>query len=715
MDGFEQKTLAEVPEGLPALNQLAFNLWWSWHPEARMLFKTLNRAAWKLSGHNPVKMLNGLDKSVFENALKDPVFMDRYEKIISRFNSEIKNRGAWFPDNIKAEQMHPVAFFSAEYGLHHSLPFYAGGLGFLAGDFLKESNDLGLPMVGVGFMYPEGYLHQRIAVNGWQQDTDEPIDRANAPISRVVDNSGDRLIVQVPFIAPPIYVEVWRIEIGNVHLYLIDTDIDSNDPWNRSISARLYTGNIEQRLRQEIVLGIGGKEVLKTLGISHSVLHLNEGHPAFAILERIRERVEPGMGFDEAFNEVRETTVFTTHTPVPAGTDVFPFPLMEKYFNTYWPSLGIDRERFFSLGINPASPNSGFNMTAFALRCSAFHNGVSRKHGEVARKMWNTLWPQLPEDKVPIDSVTNGVHVSTWIEPKMELLFNRYLDGWLAEQDDPQIWQKVNGIPDVELWNTHYWLKMKLIMRTMERARDRWLTDTPEPQVILASGVILDPNALTIGFARRFVTYKRANLIFQDPDRLKGILNNKWRPVQIIFAGKAHPDDAPAKKILQQVFDAAKDPSYGGRIAVVEDYDEMLAQYLTHGVDVWLNNPLPPLEASGTSGMKASLNGVPNLSILDGWWIEGYNGTNGWAFEGAQGPDRDARDAGAIYKLLEEQIVPLFYKVGDDGVPHEWVRVMKNAIISNAPRFSARRMVKEYCTKFYSRAVAGKEAAGKPA
>lgn len=700
--------IKDIPDRISGLAELAYNLWWNWHPEARILFKMLNRAAWKLSIHNPVKMLNETDVETFKWAAGDPKFLRHYDAVMARFRTDMSANGGWFYDNIADPGMFPIAYFSAEYGLHHSLPFYAGGLGFLAGDFVKECSDLGVPFVAVGFMYPEGYLRQRMRPDGWQESESENLDRENIPIYRVLDDKGNRLTVRVPVIEPPIYVEIWKVRIGKVSMFLMDTGIEMNDPWNRSISSHLYTGEHEQRLRQEIVLGIGGAQVLNSLGIKHSALHLNEGHPAFAILERIRERVEGGMSYNEALEQVRATTIFTTHTPIPAGHDVFPFALMEKYFSQYWPSLGIGRDAFFNIGINPESPDAGFNMTAFALRMSGYSNAVSKKHGVVARKMWRSLWPEIKEENdVPIDHITNGIHISTWIDPKMQILFNKYLGpNWLADHDDPDIWKLIHDIPDEELWKTHYWLKMKLITRVMERARQRWYDDRADSQIILASGVMLDPNVLTIGFARRFATYKRATLILHDLDRLKKILNDRWRPVQIIFSGKAHPDDNPGKQLLQQIFNIAKDPSFGGRIAFVEDYDEQLAQYLVHGADAWLNNPLPPFEACGTSGMKASLNGVPHLSILDGWWMEGFNSRNGWAFDGEEKTDnRDAQDSDAIYSILENEVVPLYYRVDDDGIPRDWIKVMKDAIVSNAPPFSARRMVKEYARKFYQNAL----------
>jgi len=702
MDSFKER-FPHIPDRIFGLGELAFNLWWSWHPEARMLFKMLDRTAWKVSVHNPVKMLHYLDKSILDAASKDAKFLRHYDAVMSRFRAEMQIGCNWFYNNVSDPGKLPIAYFSAEYGLQHSLPFYAGGLGFLAGDFLKECSDLCVPVIAIGFMYPEGYFRQKIKPDGWQESENEIIDRENAPIFRVYDDQGNRLGVKVPIIDPPIYVEVWKVQIGKISLYLIDTDIELNDPWNRGISSHLYIAGPELRLRQEIVLGIGGAQVLNALGIRHSVLHLNEGHPAFAILERIRERVDSGMSYGEAVEQVRATTVFTTHTPVSAGHDVFPFSMIEKYFSGYWSSLGLDRDAFMRLGMNPDDPSAGFNMTVFAMRMSEHRYAVSRRHGEITRKMFHSLWPDKSVDDVPITHVTNGIHIPTWISPKLELLLNRYLGSdWLNEQDVIDTWRLVEDIPDEEIWQTHYWMKMKLIITIMERARRRWHNDRVDPQIVLASGVMLDPNVLTLGFARRFATYKRADLILQNAERLQKILNDRWRPVQIIFAGKAHPDDNPGKLILQTIFNTARDPFFGGRIAFVEDYDEQFAQYLVHGVDVWLNNPLPPFEACGTSGMKASLNGIPHLSILDGWWIEGYNGRNGWAFGGQDGGDK--KDGEAIYDILEREVIPLFYRT-DDGIPHDWVKVMKEAMISVAPLFSSRRMVKEYVMKFYQDAL----------
>jgi starch phosphorylase len=702
-----QNEFPNLPQRLAGLGELAENLWWSWHPAARMLFKTLNRQVWKESSHNPDKMLKELPAEILESATHDPEYLERYKEVMAKFRDDISSTETCFTKSPGIPEGCSIVYFSAEYGLHHSLPFYAGGLGFLAGDYVKECSDLRVPLAAVGFMYPEGYVRQHIHEDGWQENLDQTLDRDAASISRVFDEKGEQVVVKVPFIEPPVFVAVWEIAVGRVPLYLMDTDIEINEPWNRGISCHLYAGDIEQRLRQEIVLGIGGYQVLSVLGIKPSVLHLNEGHPAFAVLERIRERVQEGISFNKAADQVRSTSVFTTHTPVPAGHDVFPFELMEKYFRDYWPALGLNHDAFLQLGMHPNEPNSGFNMTAFALKMSGFRNGVSKRHGQVARRMWQGLWPDVPEERIPIGSVTNGVHVPTWIEPKMELLFNKYLGpNWLAEHDSHATWELIDDIPDEELWKTHYWLKIKLIDTIRERARQRWVTDRASPSIMIAGGTLLDPSVLTIGFARRFATYKRADLILYDLKRLETFVNDPWRPIQIVFAGKAHPADDPAKRILQKIFNAARDPELAGRVAFVEDYGELLAQYLVHGVDVWLNNPLPPLEASGTSGIKAALNGVPHLSILDGWWIEGFNGKNGWAFgDSEMTGNRDQADAEAIYDFLEKEIIPLYYNVSEDGVPHGWVSVMKQAIKSTATSFSARRMVKEYIAKFYTPAL----------
>ncbi len=695
-----------VPERIFGLVDLAYNLWWSWHSSASVLFKMLNRAEWKMSRHNPVRMLLDTPPRFFERAAANPEYLRRYDIIMHRFRGYMMPGTSWFAQHYPERTPLTIAYLSSEFGLHHSLPFYAGGLGILAGDHVKASSDLGVPTVAVGFMYAEGYLHQHIEGNGWQKNVAEILDRDAAPVLRVLDDDGKQLVVQVPLIEPPIYVAVWKVQVGRVPLYLLDTHIDENLPENRSISHRLYLKELECRLRQEVVLGIGGRKVLHTLGVDYSAMHLNEGHSAFAILERLRERLLAGMPPDEAREQVRGTSVFTTHTPVPAAHDVFPEDLMAKYFRSYCPSLNLTWDEFMALGEDPHNPGAGFNMTAFALRMSRFHNGVSQKHGRVAREMWQPLWPDLAPEEVPIDAITNGVHVPTWLNHRIEALLDRYMDpvypNWREDYDNPAIWEVVDEIPDDELWSEHQWLKMKLFARIRERKRRKWAGHRDEPANLAAEGLLLDTSALTIGFARRFAEYKRADLIFEDLDRLDRIVNNRWRPVQFIFSGKAHPADERGKRILQEIYQYSQDPRFGGRISFIEDYDEQLARYMVHGADVWMNTPVPLMEASGTSGMKAGMNGVLNLSVLDGWWVEGYNGLNGWGFEGRAPYTGDNRaDAETLYDLIENEIAPLYYSRTMDDVAHKWVRMMKESIKSIAPQYCALRMLKEYVTRYY--------------
>jgi starch phosphorylase len=695
-----------LPARIADLGRLAYNLWWSWHPPARELFRALDLQAWRESGHNPVRMLSSLSSDVVENAVQDQGFLAHYDAVMDQFEAETASPAGWFTDQY-GHIAAPLAYLSAEYGLHVSLPVYAGGLGILAGDYLKECSDLGVPVVGIGLIYSEGYVWQQIREDGWQEDVEKTLDRTYDPISPVLDGDGKQLLVQVPLFDPPVYVAVWKVTVGRVPLYLLDTDIEANQPWDRAIAHRLYASNPEQRLRQEIVLGMGGMRVLEALGIQPAALHLNEGHPALAILERIRQQVQAGMGFEHAAQQVRQSSIFTTHTPVAAGTDVYPFQLMEKYFVSYCQQLGTDRDTFLQLGINPQDAGAGFNMTVFALRMAQFSNAVSQRHGEVARKMWAGLWPERKEEQVPITSITNGVHLAAWIEAlRLQPVLDRTLgSAWRNDQDRPETWEAVDEIPNDELWHLHQALKVELITQIDERVRERWQKDRVSATNVVALGALLDPEVLTLGFARRFTAYKRPDLILSDLERLKRLLTDPWHPVQIIFAGKAHPADVDGKRLIQKVFRLAQDPEFGGRIAFVENYDQQLAEYMVHGVDVWLNNPVPPLEASGTSGIKASVNGVPNLSILDGWWIEGYNGSNGWAFGGQVQGDRTQADAEALYRLLEEEIIPLFYQRSDDGVPHRFVQVMKASIKSVAPWFSARRMAREYVARFYAQAL----------
>lgn len=705
MDDFLTPIREKLPTRIERLADLAYNLWWSWHQDARELFRTLDYPLWRATGHNPVLILREIPQERLEEAAKDPLFLRQYDAVLMAFDRELENGHLWFPQTYPDLTGELVAYFSAEFGLHRSLPIYSGGLGVLAGDQAKETSDLGVPFVGVGFLYSQGYFLQRIPSHGWQEAAYPPLRIEETPLRPVVDAEGQPVCVHVQLAGREVHITLWEVHVGRVRLYLMDTNLPMNEPWDRTLTSRLYGGDREMRISQEVVLGIGGVRALRALGLEPTVWHLNEGHCAFLVLERVREYVARGWTFDEAADAVRATTVFTTHTPVPAGHDAFSLPMVEKHFLGYWEQLGLTREAFLELGrVNgPSGPE--FNMTALALRLSGYRNGVSRLHGEVSRRMWHFLWPDRTVEEVPIVHVTNGVHMPSWISGPLDRLFRKYLGhNWQDRQDDPDLWERLDDIPDEELWALHEDQKRKMMAFIRERARRRRISGEMDPDQVLAAGAFLDPEALTIGFARRFATYKRATLICHDLERLKRIVHDLYRPVQFIFAGKAHPADDAGKHLLQQVYSLAKDPAMGGRIAFIEDYDMHVARYLVQGVDVWLNTPRRPNEASGTSGQKAAMNGVPNLSVLDGWWAEGYNGANGWAIEPLEGADpaaQDAHDAEMLYRLLEEEVVPLFYRRDADGVPRGWVRLMKEAIRSVAPRFCTRRMVKEYTERFY--------------
>jgi starch phosphorylase len=699
----------KLPKRIVGLDELAYNLWWSWHIEARDLFKVLDRPLWKATGHNPAKLLQQIAPCQLVSAAENPVFLKKYDSVMSDFRSDMSAADTWFSIEHPHLKQYTIAYFSPEFAVHNSLPIYAGGLGILAGDYCKEVSDLGLPMVGIGFMYPQGYFRQRISADGWQEEVHEQLNFDEAPISPVLTAQGQKVIVEVPLDARLVRVAIWQVNVGRVKICLLDSNVEGNSPSDCQLSACLYAGDREMRLQQEIVLGIGGVRVLRALGIKPAVWHINEGHAAFMVLERVRELAEQGMNFTEAANEVRATSIFTTHTPVPAGNDVFSLDLMEKYFHRYWESLGLDRDAFLSLGMQEPH-NAFFNMTVLALKMADQRNGVSQLHGMVCHRMWHCLWPNVEEKEVPIGSVTNGIHVPTWVAPQMARLYEQYLGhDWLDKHDAPALWERVMDIPDEEILVARRWLKNKLIGWVQNRARERWSEDFVTPAQTLAMGALFDPEALTLGFGRRFTDYKRAGLILSQVDRLKHMLRDKLRPVQIIFAGKAHPYDEPGKHLIQEVYNIAKDPQFSGRIAFVEDYDMHTARYLVQGVDVWLNTPRILQEASGTSGMKAALNGVLHLSVLDGWWYEGYNGANGWAIHNnvamLNSPDQDKADAEELYNLLENKVIPLYYDRDLNGVPRGWMRVIKETIRSNAPLFSARRMVKEYTEQMYLPAI----------
>lgn len=710
MGNLEEK----IPEKINRLPELAYNLWWSWTPLARNLFKRLDYTMWRRTQHNPVQMLQELTAEQFNAAAEDVAFIRHYNKVMLHYDQKIKSNHTWFRTNFPDLQTNIIAYFSFEFGLHNSVPIYSGGLGILSGDHAKEASDLGLPFVGVGFMYPQGYFRQRIPGHGWQEAVYQQLDFNKAPIAPVYLSNGEELLIHVRVGDREVYARVWHIQVGRISLYLLDTDVDENDPWDRELSARLYSGDSETRIRQEILLGIGGVRLLRALKITPTVWHMNEGHSAFLLLELIREQVATGHSFVEASEIVRRHSIFTTHTPVPAGHDAFTFQVVEHYFNGFWDQLGLSREAFLSLGENNEGWGVAFNMTVLALRLAGRVNGVSQLHGAVSRQMWQRVWPDKPVEEVPITAITNGVHISTWVSSELHSLYSKYVGpNWVEDEDNITIWERLADIPDAELWETHLNLKRKMVSFLRERARRRWVEGTSDPSQILTNGMLLDPDALTIGFARRFATYKRADLLFRDLGRLQRMLLDSHRPVQIIFAGKAHPADDPGKSLIQQIYNLAKNSNVGGRIAFVEDYDMHVARYLTQGVDVWLNTPRRPREASGTSGMKAAANGVPNCSILDGWWEEGYNGANGWAIganrEYHNPHQQDTEDGESLYRLLEEEIVPLYYARDRDDVPRGWVEVMREAIRSSIPMFSTRRMVKEYTTQLYIPAMGQRE------
>ncbi|HZI50801.1 MAG TPA: alpha-glucan family phosphorylase [Terriglobia bacterium] len=702
----QKKHFPDLPERISMLGDLAYNLEWSWDNRSRLIFKRLDPELWRATHHNPVKLLNEISVTRMRHAAEDPDFLRDYEATIKRM---FRNGQAprWFKRQFPELTGKSVAYFSAEFGIHTSLPIYSGGLGILAGDHCKESADLGIPLIGTGFAYPQGYFHQRIQADGWQEDIYEQLKRADAPIESASPDQRDRMVVELQMGTLHVFVEVWQVSLAGLRLYLMDTEVDENSPADRQLTARLYGGDKDHRVRQEIVLGIGGVRVLRALGLQPSVFHANEGHTAFMILERIRERVLSGQKFKEAAEEIQSTTVFTTHTPVAAGHDAFPFEMMDRHFNGYWDELGLTRKEFMDLGAYEGS----FNMTVLALRMARWRNGVSELHGRVTRRMWRNIWPNQ-EDSIPISHVTNGVHAPTWIASELAQLFDRHLgQEWVDRHDDVSFWNRVVDIPDEEFWNVHLNLKRKLLAFARERARRRWSVDRVDPRQVIAMGTLLEPDALTIGFARRFTGYKRASLIFHDLERIRKILLNLWKPVQIVFAGKAHPADDHGKRLIHEIYSIAADNGFGGHVAFVENYDIHTAHFFTQGADVWLNNPRVPLEACGTSGQKAGMNGVLNVSILDGWWYEGHNGDNGWAIGDV--PDTldvrqdDAADAESLYRLLEEQIVPLYYDRGQDGIPHGWVRMAKESLRSIVPRFSARRMLKEYSTRMYVPAITG--------
>ncbi len=701
----EENWQLRLPKRIERLNELANNLWWSWHEEGRQVFRSLDYALWRTSGHNPVKQLRDISIEKLESAARDPAFLELYDSVMPKFDADMSKGRDWCgqtnPDKLGGQ----IAYFSAEYAIHNSLPIYAGGLGALAGDICKESSDRGLPLVAVGFMYPQGYFRQRISAEGEQQEVYTHLDFNDAPISPCAWPFGCGPLVPIQLAERELYVKVWQVHVGRVNVYLLDTNVEENTPQDRALSARLYTADQEERLRQLIVLGVGGVRALRELHITPVVWHANEDHTAFMMLERLRLEKANGTSLDSAIENVRRCTVFTTHTPVPAGHHVFSVQLMDSYSKNFWESIGVDRDTFLSLGQYEGLDPGKFNLTAFALRLSGQSNAVSKLHGEVTRKMWQVLWQNKSKEQVPILSVTNGVHLPSWQAPEIAELCEKHVGSeWLQKQDDTEFWSSIVNVPDEKLWQVRQLLKTRLINTITNRARQRWIEDAIPSQQVIAMGSLLDPYVLTIAFTRRFTEYKRPYLILSDIERLKRIITDPLRPAQVIFAGKSHPADYQSKQLLKRVYQAAMDRGFQGRVTFVEDYDLNIARALVRGVDVWLNTPRRLQEACGTSGMKASMNGVLNLSVRDGWWNEAYNGKNGWAIGDSKGgspAEEDESDARSLYSLLENEIVPLYYDRDRLGVPRQWIKIVKEAIKSVSPVFNACRMMREYTQQMY--------------
>ena len=705
---YQFTVLPSLPPKLQRLQELAYNIWWCWNLDCIELFRRLDRDLWESSGHNPVLMIGTLPQPRLDELAEDDGFLAHLERVGRSFDRYL-SQASWFQRNHPAEKDHLlIAYFSAEFGLTECLPIYAGGLGILAGDHLKSASDLGLPLTGVGLLYQVGYAVQTLNADGWQQESYPHNDFYNMPIWLVRGDDNQPVTIEVAFPERPVKAQVWRVQVGRVPLYLLDTNLDANHPDDRWITGQLYGGDSEMRIRQEMVLGIGGMRALRQLGIHPTVCHMNEGHSAFMALELIRKIMEEqGLPFAVAREAATAGNIFTTHTPVPAGIDLFQPYLMDRYFGGYWPQLGLSRDEFLALGRESSdNPNEPFSMAILALRLAAHANGVSKLHGEVSRRMWRNLWPGLPVEEIPITHVTNAVHFKSFISSDMAGLYDRYLGPrWSENPMERNVWQRINQVPDEELWRTHERRRERLVAFARRRLQEQLEHRGAPPAEIESANEVLDPDSLTIGFGRRFSTYKRATLILRDPDRLARILNDKDRPVQIIFAGKAHPADNTGKELIRQIIHLARDERFRRRIVFLENYDLNLARYMVQGVDVWMNTPRRPWEASGTSGMKATANGAINMSTLDGWWAEAYDTTTGWAI--GRGEDyqdhnyQDEVESHALYDLLEKEVAPLFYQRGADHLPRGWIHLMKSAMGAICAFFNGHRMLLDYSEAHY--------------
>jgi len=700
-----------LPNRLKKLGDLAYNLWFSWHTHALYLFELLDPTLWENVYRNPVKLLHEIEPQRLDEMANDKSYLERYDRVIEAFDHYMEKKDTWFAKYYPDHTGKKIAYFSMEFGIHECLPTYSGGLGILAGDHLKSASDLGIPLVAIGLLYRESYFTQFLSLHGHQQAVYQHNEFSSMAVRPIQKSNGDNLCIEVPLNHRSVSARVWLAQIGRVPLFFLDTDFRGNPPEDRLITERLYVADRDTRLIQEILLGIGGVKLLRTLDIAPSVWHLNEGHCSFLNIERLREQLLDGIPYDQAIQNLRKTSVFTTHTPIEAGNEVFNADKINEFMSAYCDNLNISKDQCMDLAQSPIHRDPhAFNMTILALNLSEHANAVSELHGDVSRRMWHHLWPDRDQDHVPIDYITNGVHVRTWMTYAMKNLLDSHLEpDWRYKLLDRDFWEKVKDIPDEELWQTHLKLKQTLIEEIRCRLEQQLERNGDTQEMIEEARTILDPNILTIGFARRFAPYKRATLLFRNRDRLKQILWNSDHPVQIVFAGKAHPANQPGKALIQEIYNESRSPDFKGRVVFIENYDIYLARRMVSGVDVWLNTPRRPLEASGTSGMKVVANGGLNLSILDGWWSEGFDGKNGWAISENKTMydefEQDEADSQSLYHLLENEIVPLYYAKDNNNIPSGWTEKMKTSMASIIPRFNTDRMLKEYMEKMYSKSL----------
>ena len=696
-----------LPNNLKPLAELAQNMWFTWNWEAIMMLVSMDSDLWHKSHRNPKWLLSNISTKRLEELSRDQNFVNWVNKVYAQFKA-YQEKKTWYATQKPAgEEDFMTAYFSMEFGIGEGLPMYSGGLGMLSGDHIKSSSDLGMPLVGMGLFYQKGYIQQALNRDGWQVERYPENDWANMPVEMINDSNGNPLTVEVPLGNESIKVGIWKVPVGRTSLFLLDTNLPENPPHHRGVTDQLYGGDRDTRIRQEIVLGIGGVKALKAMGIKPTVYHINEGHSAFLLLERIREVMQSRhLSFEQAREVVWCSSVFTTHTPVIAGNEHFEPELVRKYLEPYCAELNISWDTLLAIG-KEKEDSATFCMTVLALRLAAYLNGVSQLHGEVSRDMWRSVWPDVPFEEIPIKSITNGVHTASWISHEHNGLYKKYLNNGNTETDwDPCAlqWDKINDIPDQELWDTHQARKVKMVTLARDRMKKQHIRLGSDVTVIEELDTLLDPNVLTIGFARRFATYKRANLIFKDLDRLASILNNASRPVQLVFAGKAHQADTAGKELVKYIAGLMSDKRFKHRLVFLEDYNMNVARYLVQGVDVWLNNPTRPMEASGTSGMKASINGVLNMSVVDGWWVEAMDPEVGWSIGGTEYNDaaeRDYVESEAIYNLLEKELAPLYYERDGHGLPRGWLSMMKRSVAKITPVFNTHRMVREYYQRMY--------------